>query len=49
MPNKADKRRGGVTVVVIIIAVAVAIFAGYNLWYLSGQADDDRPAATRPQ
>ena len=48
MPIRGDKRRGGATAVMIIIAVALAMFVGYNFWFASGDADDDRPAATRP-
>lgn len=36
MPDKTDKRRGGVAIVACILAIAAAIFAGYNLWYLTG-------------
>lgn len=49
MPDKADKRRGAVTAAAIIIAIAVVIFAGYNLWYLSEDVSDDRPTATQQQ
>lgn len=49
MPDKADKRRGAVTAAAIIIAIAVVIFAGYNLWYLSEDVNDDRPTATQQQ
>jgi hypothetical protein len=47
MPNRADKRRGGVAAVVIIVAIVVAIFAGYNLWYLSGHADNNQAPTTQ--
>jgi len=43
MPGKTDKRRGGATVAIIIVAIVVAIFVGYNVWYVSGEAEDGRP------
>jgi hypothetical protein len=47
MPDSMDKRHRGMIAVAVIVAIVVAIFAGCNLWYLSGNTEDDRPPATR--
>lgn len=47
-PKETRKRRGGITVIAIVVAVFVAIFAGYNIWYVAEDAQEVPAPVTTP-